>query len=118
MKLLARNVDVQYKTDDDPMSHVQALRSLLYNSVNLQIIVKDSDSNTNTSNTSNTSNTTYNPQHQQLSLKLFECMPLPLPLPWPWPWPPALPCPVLLCPALSCPALPCPALPCLAYNSY
>ena len=48
---LARNVDIQWKTDDDPMSHVQMLRSHLY-TVNQQII----DSNTTTSTNDNQTN--------------------------------------------------------------
>ena len=41
---LARNVDIQFKTDDDPMIHVQALRSHAY-TVNMQTFEKSNDSN-------------------------------------------------------------------------
>lgn len=42
---LARNVDLEWKTDDDPMLHAQALRSHVY-TVNLQAFDLAGESNT------------------------------------------------------------------------
>lgn len=39
---LARNVGIEYKNDDDPMMHVQALRSHLY-TINVQIDLPEND---------------------------------------------------------------------------